>query len=103
MTLDRRHFLQRAAAASLGFSGLGALSARGLENDWVNQLGVTGYGPLLPDPDGVIDLPSGFSYHIISDRWKSLPSRGTSRAQSFAAPYARGSVRLDFTFCRRGF
>ena len=66
MTLDRRHFLQRAAAASLGFSGLGALSARGLADDWVNELGVTGYGPLMPDPEGIIDLPSGFSYHVIS-------------------------------------
>lgn len=25
-----------------------------------------GYGPLLKDPDGILNLPAGFSYHIIS-------------------------------------
>ncbi|MBO6576867.1 MAG: DUF839 domain-containing protein [Rhodothermales bacterium] len=60
MTLSRRHFLRNAGAAALGFGGLQHL--------------VTGCGPdqpvdfgeLVPDPEGLFDLPEGFSYRIIS-------------------------------------
>jgi uncharacterized protein len=32
----------------------------------------TGYGTLVPDPDGVLDLPEGFSYQIVSESAKPL-------------------------------
>ena len=30
------------------------------------QLAAQGYGPLVPDPDGLLDLPVGFRYHLLS-------------------------------------
>lgn len=58
MTLSRRQWLTSATAASLGFAGLAAFAARG------------GAAPLdLPlesDPAGLLDLPRGFGYRILS-------------------------------------
>ncbi|HEX8214458.1 MAG TPA: alkaline phosphatase PhoX [Allosphingosinicella sp.] len=61
--LSRRNFnlgLGSAAFAGLALSGC-ASSPRGA---W--QGVVTGYGPLVPDPAKLLDLPPGFSYRIIS-------------------------------------
>ncbi|MFI8966849.1 alkaline phosphatase PhoX [Streptomyces sp. NPDC053493] len=33
-----------------------------------------GYGPLLPDPDGLLDLPAGFSYKVLSRQGDPLRS-----------------------------
>lgn len=53
------------SAAALAFSGLGARAALAAEGtDIVDQ--VRGYGPLLRDPAGVLDLPEGFSYRVLS-------------------------------------
>jgi secreted PhoX family phosphatase len=53
------------SAAALAFSGLGARTARAAEGgDIVDQ--VQGYGPLKRDPAGVLDLPEGFSYRVLS-------------------------------------
>lgn len=60
---DRRGLLLSAAA--LAFSGLGARAALAAEGaDIVDQ--VRGYGPLRPDPAGILDLPEGFAYEVIS-------------------------------------
>jgi hypothetical protein len=67
VTVSRRHFLRQAAAVSAGFGGLhlfvlaGDTSARFAPEDRTGR-----FGPLVPDPDGVFDLPEGFSYRIIS-------------------------------------
>lgn len=66
MTVSRRHFVKTAGAVALGFSGL----HRFLGN-WDAGLAFAadkfaGYGELLPDPEGLINLPQGFSYRIIS-------------------------------------
>lgn len=57
--LDRRQF----AGAALAFTGLalqsGAARAGMMATD-------PGYGPLQPDPAGLLDLPPGFSYRILS-------------------------------------
>ncbi|ADL02344.1 alkaline phosphatase PhoX [Brevundimonas subvibrioides] len=65
MRLDRRTLLSAAAAAT-AFGGLArnvAAQAAGTET-YVNE--VTGYGPLTVDPNGMLDLPEGFSYRVIS-------------------------------------
>ncbi|QBX37710.1 DUF839 domain-containing protein [Brevundimonas sp. S30B] len=65
MRMDRRSLLT-AGAATLAFGGLGRRAmaqAMGGET-YLNE--VAGYGPLRPDPAGVLDLPDGFSYRVIS-------------------------------------
>ena len=53
------------SAAALAFSGLGARAALAAEGgDILDE--VRGYGALRPDPAGVLDLPAGFSYQVIS-------------------------------------
>ncbi len=63
--LNRRHF--SAGLATLAFGGLTscASTARGTSN-------AVGYGPLVPDPAGLLDLPQGFSYRIISEAGQSM-------------------------------
>lgn len=71
-SVDRRAFLRRGAVGAGGlsaFGGLGLLSERAAA---AKQKGSTkkslvapdngGYGPLQPDPAGVLALPAGFSY-----------------------------------------
>ena len=89
MTVTRRQLIQRGgAAAGLVFTGsvssllagVASASPRRTPNwGWStvrSRSGVrtwaTGYGALVPDPDGVLDLPEGFSYQIISETAKPL-------------------------------
>ncbi len=60
MTLSRRRFLGSAAAITAGFAGLRCTADLPISEPSV------GYGPLLDDPDGLLALPEGFSYRIIS-------------------------------------
>lgn len=70
MKLNRRLFTAGAAATALG--GFAAYRSRAADgNDMVHP----GYGPLKPDPEGLLDLPDGFSYKIIS-RFKDTMSDG---------------------------
>ncbi|WP_291844580.1 alkaline phosphatase PhoX [Maricaulis sp.] len=68
MSLSRRHFLRSSAATTLAFSGLAALAAcqkrYPAEQGYFNE--VEGLGPLQVDPDGLFDLPDGFTYDVIS-------------------------------------
>ena len=56
----RRSFLRRTSSIALGFSGLQRLSAANGK-----ARSVRGFGPLTPDPQKILDLPSGFSYSVI--------------------------------------
>ena len=61
-TVTRRRFL----------AGLGAVSALALPSRFAAadarapSAAVSGYGPLRPDPEGLLDLPEGFHYRVIS-------------------------------------
>ncbi len=58
MTLSRRHFLRNAGAAAIGFSSLQQfVGCAPAPRD---------FGALVSDPEGLFDLPKGFSYRIIS-------------------------------------
>ncbi|MCB2065909.1 MAG: DUF839 domain-containing protein [Erythrobacter sp.] len=59
---DRRRFL---ALTSSAFAGL-ALSACAPRATGVASAASRPSGPLVPDPEGVLDLPQGFSYRVIS-------------------------------------
>ncbi len=77
----RRQFLRRAAAFSVGFGGLSALMSRAalaqsaagaspwqgdLRGAYFGPVSADLYGPLKKDPDGILDLPEGFSYRVLS-------------------------------------
>ncbi len=69
--ISRRHFLARSSSVTLGFAGLSASLAKGSTTSLLEALndssmGSVGFGPLIVDPKGVIDLPAGFTYNIIS-------------------------------------
>lgn len=63
----RRHFLTTAAAVSLGFVGLyRLLTLRQRLPASASSILLDKFGPLIPDPNGVIDLPNGFTYQVVS-------------------------------------
>jgi secreted PhoX family phosphatase len=62
MELSRRGLLTGVSATAAGFAGLRLLSAAPASA----QVVVAGYGPLIPDPAGLLDLPRGFTYQVIS-------------------------------------
>ncbi|MFZ2874233.1 MAG: alkaline phosphatase PhoX [Phycisphaerales bacterium] len=64
MPHDRRQFMQRGAAFALGFTGLRSLLAHA--GSPAHALSLTGYGPLVPDPAKLLDLPAGFEYVVLS-------------------------------------
>jgi secreted PhoX family phosphatase len=65
--LSRRQFVARAAAAGVAVSVAGSVEALFTSEPALGTSGPkVGYGPLVPDPNGMLDLPSGFSYKILS-------------------------------------
>ncbi|QNF34228.1 DUF839 domain-containing protein [Adhaeribacter swui] len=64
---SRRAFLKKTGIASLGFMGLHHFVQNPLLAS-SNPVGPVGYGPLIPDPQGLLSLPQGFSYKIISKK-----------------------------------
>lgn len=59
---DRRRFLATGSA----FAALVASGCQTRMAEPVGATAATGYGPLVPDPAGLIDLPQGFTYRVIS-------------------------------------
>ncbi|MFE1557374.1 alkaline phosphatase PhoX [Streptomyces sp. NPDC058734] len=89
MSVTRRSLL---AAGAVAFSGaLGALWAPGPA-----RASARGYGPLLPDPAGLLDLPAGFSYRVLSRAGDPLRSgEGTVPANCDGmAAFGAGGGRL---------
>jgi secreted PhoX family phosphatase len=68
MTLTRRQLLARSGALGLGVALSGSVEALFRTTAAYGTPGgeAYGYGPLLPDPNGVLDLPEGFSYRTFS-------------------------------------
>ena len=64
---SRRNFLRAATAVPFGFAGLQTLMnvEPVLADESVNKL-AEGFGKLIPDPKGILDLPEGFTYQVIS-------------------------------------
>ena len=56
-----RRTLLTGAAAGFGFAFVGSMEAFARPAPRVPG-GITGYGPLIPAPGGVLSLPAGFSY-----------------------------------------
>lgn len=64
---SRRDFIRKSGYIGIGFLGL-KLYACGNAGSGAGEAAAEAldYGPLVPDPKGVFDLPEGFSYKIIS-------------------------------------
>jgi secreted PhoX family phosphatase len=71
MPFSRRAFIA-SAATSMAFAGFGVRAQDEAAElpSYLNE--VEGYGPLLPDPKGMLDLPRGFSYRIISQAGETM-------------------------------
>jgi hypothetical protein len=70
MQFDRRSLFSTGAAA-LAFGGLArSVVAQEASETYVNE--VEGYGPLIADPNGMLDLPQGFSYRILSQGGETM-------------------------------
>ncbi|MFB7777348.1 alkaline phosphatase PhoX [Streptomyces bauhiniae] len=109
MSLTRRDFARSTAVSGAGVVLAGsvgalatapqALAATDLDGaqDAHGHPGI-GYGPLLPDPDGILALPDGFSYRVVTysgrtrlESGEPTPSNHDGTA-AFAGP--RGAVLL---------
>ncbi|MFG3096276.1 alkaline phosphatase PhoX [Streptomyces sp. NPDC048202] len=109
MSITRRDFARTTAVTGAGVVLAGsvgalatapqALAATDLDGaeDAHGHPGI-GYGPLVPDPDGILALPAGFSYRVVTysgrtrlDSGELTPSNHDGTA-AFAGP--RGAVLL---------
>lgn len=72
MSVSRRHFLGMTSAATLGFKGLHTLFANTGHTTPAIPSIPFGYGELKNDPEGIIDLPEGFTYKIIARRGDTM-------------------------------
>jgi uncharacterized protein len=85
MSISRRHFLALAGAgtsSSFVLSGLESLYRPSTAISAAKSPKVMGYGALVKDPRGILDLPAGFSYKIVSQSGKQM-SDGTSVPSNF--------------------
>jgi len=71
--INRRRFLQATGSAFAGLIASGCLVRPGTEISSVTA----GYGPLQPDSKGVLDLPEGFSYRILSRLGDAMSGGGS--------------------------
>ncbi|MFD5264584.1 PhoX family protein [Streptomyces sp. NPDC058335] len=99
MSATRRQILARTGALGAGIAFSGALSELFPGTATAAQdLGHSGYGPLVPDPHGLLDLPKGFRYRVLSREGDPLRS-GEGPVPSnhdgmTALPGRRGRVHL---------
>jgi len=73
----RRQFIGSTGLAFAGLlaSGCMSRSAAGVLSGAAPT--ITGYGPLIADPNGLLDLPSGFSYRVLSSLGDAMSDGGT--------------------------
>jgi secreted PhoX family phosphatase len=63
--MDRRRFLRHSGVVGIGFLGLQQWACRP-KVDPADAFTIHPYGPLRPDPAGLLELPDGFSYRVLS-------------------------------------
>lgn len=72
MQQTRRNFLKLSGIVSLGFLGLDRFSTHAATGEFPAMYADPGYGPLLRNADGLLDLPKGFSCKIISRKGDTM-------------------------------
>jgi len=75
MLTTRRSVISAAAAglAFVGYARLASAQVGAADQTYANE--VAGYGPLVADPNGILDLPAGFAYRVVS-RFGEMMSDG---------------------------
>ncbi|HMP05537.1 MAG TPA: DUF839 domain-containing protein, partial [Lacipirellulaceae bacterium] len=66
MSSSRRTFLRQASSYAAGFCALRQCVHSSHAADATTAKSDIGYGELIPDPEGLLDLPRGFTYKIVS-------------------------------------
>jgi secreted PhoX family phosphatase len=66
MDVSRRGFVAGGAASALSIALVGSLDSVFTTPAGADVGEAFGYGPLIPDPQGILDLPKGFSYKTLS-------------------------------------
>ncbi|MEL7197852.1 MAG: alkaline phosphatase PhoX [Pseudomonadota bacterium] len=74
MKPDRRQFLSATGGAFAALLASGCMRATAGPT---GSLAASPYGPLRPDPAGLLDLPEGFSYRIVSRLGAAMSDGGT--------------------------
>ncbi|BCK67824.1 hypothetical protein Srufu_017770 [Streptomyces libani subsp. rufus] len=74
MSATRRQILARTGALGVGIAFSGSLTELFTGTATAQSMGQRGYGPLVPDPDGLLDLPRGFRYRVLSREGDPLHS-----------------------------
>lgn len=73
MALTRRELLTRGTALGAAVAVSGTVESLYAADPAVAARRPTGdYGPLIPDPDGLLDLPRGFRYEVVSRQGQPL-------------------------------
>ena len=89
--LHRRQFLSATASAFAALSLSGCMTRGAMPSSFA------GYGPLVPDPKGLLDLPEGFTYRLISSLGDHMSDGGTvpDKADGMGClPLAGGEIAL---------
>jgi secreted PhoX family phosphatase len=77
ITPDRRRFLGATASAFAALAASGCSTRSVTAPRMAARSGFAGYGALVPDPAGLLDLPPGFSYRVISRLGDAMDDGGT--------------------------
>nr|WP_281250721.1 alkaline phosphatase PhoX [Hydrococcus rivularis] len=72
MALSRRNFLTLAGAGAATFALASLLRNYYVRATTGQSLLAKGFGELIPDPNGILDLPKGFQYRILSQTGKLM-------------------------------
>ena len=73
MKTSRRQFIKSTGYLSLGFMGLQQFACNPSKDKGKQLAGnFTGYGPLEKDKDGILNLPKGFRYKIVSRQGQKM-------------------------------
>jgi uncharacterized protein len=75
-SLSRRDMLRAGALGGLGIAVAGSIESIAAPEAMALARRKAGYGPLVPDPAGILSLPEGFSYKIISHAGETLLDSG---------------------------
>lgn len=77
LSQDRRRFLGATATAFAALAASGCMTRSAGASRAATAGSFAGYGALVPDPAGLLDLPEGFSYRVISRLGDAMDDGGT--------------------------